>query len=76
MKFMGLVRIGHHLAYGSKHGFGVGWLPFRVQRVIVFVWNHITCFLLGHDVYGPWIIEGIRRDKFCSACCKEWPEEK
>jgi len=69
----GLVRIGHHLGYGYDHGFGM-WLPYPVLRFIVHVWNPFACFVFGHDVYGPWDIEGHHHKKFCSACCKEWDD--
>jgi hypothetical protein len=68
---LGLVRIGHHLAYGHDHGALLDW-PEWFKKCIVNTWNPIACLVLGHDIQGPWDIEGERINKFCSACSKEW----
>lgn len=52
MEDLGIVRHHHWLLYGWHHGFGRGWLPDVVQRVIVHAWNVASCRLLGHDDYG------------------------
>ncbi len=72
-KDMGLVRRGHHLLYGHEHGWG-RWLPMLAKRLIVHIFNHATCFLLGHDPFGPFEIEGHKIDKKCTACSKKWKD--
>ena len=75
----------HHLGYISNMGtipwtyYLTCWIPEFIQHMIVTVFNHITCKLLGHMVMGPWDIEGthIKKfhiKKFCAACCKEWED--
>ena len=49
---MGLVlsKKNHALLYGYRRGFGQ-WIPHRMKRVIVDLWNPIACHLWGHERY-------------------------
>jgi hypothetical protein len=67
----GIVKMGHHLGYGSDHGALLD-CPMWIKRVIVNVWNPFACYVWGHDICGPWDEEGTRINQFCSACSKEW----
>jgi hypothetical protein len=83
----GIVRDGHHLLWGHRHG-ALRWAPHGVRKVIVTVWNHTACLFLGHHIIGPFEdkpdeegrvlhVEGYRPGyypKTCTACCKRWPE--
>lgn len=71
-KDMGLVRIGRHLGWGYKHGIGAKW-PRWFKSVIVTTWNKISCFVWGHDWFGP--IPEWDVPKTCTACCKRWSHE-
>jgi len=62
----GIVRMGHHLAYGWGHG----WfqiVPYRLQRPVVNTWNVISCALFGHSYLVQekkgWPVK-------CTACCR------
>ena len=50
---MGLILHKLHgrliFTYGMHHGFGCGWLPAWIQRLIVHTWNRTYCALWGHD---------------------------
>ena len=71
---MGLVRTRHSLCYGQKHGWFM-WLPGWAKRAIVKIWNNISCYTMGHEIYGPWDLEdGMHIDKFCSSCSKKWKD--
>jgi len=70
----GISRLGHHLAYRYKGGFGYRWMPYEIQNIVVAIWNNISCRLFGHDPTGE--IPGDLPDSkinVCSACCKELP---
>ncbi len=70
-KYWGLILYKHHLCWASGDGWFMG-APEWLKYLIVTVWNHTTCFLMGHDICGPWDFEGKHIKKFCSACSKEW----
>jgi hypothetical protein len=59
--------------YGWKHGFGRGWLPHRLQVLIVSVVNFVCCRLWGHDVTLRSIPESQEDDGSyrCTMCCKK-----
>ncbi len=57
---MGIVRTGHHLAWGYQCGW-LGWTPLWFRGFIIHIWNEIACRLFGHDTF----------DGTCVACCKE-----
>jgi hypothetical protein len=53
MRECGLVLSKHDhgpkFVYGHKFGFGKGWLPYRIQRLIVHNWNWLACQIWDHD---------------------------
>ena len=78
-KDLGIVKHGKALAYGSAGRFK--WLPFRVQRLIVSTWNHITCVYYGHTGLmltedNKMIIFGSENYPICANCSKEIKEFK
>ena len=82
---MGLVRHGHHLVWGHKHGFGRRWLPDIAKRASVHTWNTLACRVWGHDWFPDFetATEEIFHDdeveyrgittEVCGACSKERP---
>lgn len=66
-----------HLMYVWNGG-PFQWVPYRMMRAFVRVWNHVICFIRGHDTFGPitdedgtWIAH-----KTCMHCSKIWPNER
>jgi hypothetical protein len=69
---MGLTRYHHSLAWGFRHG-ALRWAPYWVRLTILVVWNHITCRLFGHDIFGPIIEDGhVLHGKVCVNCSKKY----
>jgi hypothetical protein len=74
-KDSGLVRIGHSLGYGWGHG-SLRWLPKWAQRIIVRVWNNVTCEIFGHHIldYRKFEDAEFRLKEperiVCTMCCK------
>ena len=53
---VGLVLMGHHMGYGARHGWLLGW-PSWLQHLVSHIWNSVSCRLFGHqylvqDEYG------------------------
>jgi hypothetical protein len=65
MKPHGIVFVGYGrglpMGYGWKHGFGCGWLPDFVQRLIVRAWNRANCAIVGHTPLDIPAEEGFAR---------------
>lgn len=74
-KHTGICFIGYedswHLAYRYNGGFGYKWLPYRVQRFIVGLWNPVVCHFQGHDYLDEKAL-GIGTKMTCVQCCAEW----
>ena len=69
---MGIVLWGHSLVWGHKSGW-LRWAPKFVRSTIVRIFNHITCFIFGHSIFGPIYEDGVCiMRKVCTSCCKEW----
>ena len=66
----GLVRHRHWLAYGLDHGVAM-WMPYRVQRIIVHLWNTITCQAMGHDALTQHDMHG---PVVCVSCMRAVPD--
>lgn len=45
---LGIVRSGHHLAFGVGHGW-LKWTPFCLRNTIVRLGNKVLCRAFGHD---------------------------
>lgn len=60
----GMVWAGWRVGYSFDRGFGRGWLPRRVQRLIVASWNWFGCKFGGHEWFPP--RDGKR--EFCQWC--------
>lgn len=74
MSDCGLTLVRGRMLYGYKHGFGYGWLPDRIQGIIVAVWNFFACFLLGHHFLD---YSKINNGNYtvCVNCCKRWDND-
>ena len=76
----GLVIHGHSFVYSCDIGRitllhrATRWIPHCVQSLIVTVFNNITCFLFGHQPFGPIDEPDFHIDKTCPHCCKKWKE--
>lgn len=65
----GIVRHEHWLAYGYKHGHFM-WMPYYGKKIIVSIWNALSCTLFGH---GHTVQEKPDGPTTCTECLRKVP---
>ena len=82
----GIGFMGHHLGYAFRGGFGKGWMPYWMMKVIVTAWNFIACHRYGHWWHpcldeAEWttvndkpipLVNSVQHDR-CVHCMKQRP---
>lgn len=70
---LGLHRHRHWLCYAPGPRGHFWWIPFPILRVVVKIWNWVSCRLFHHEVCGPYEGEPV---PFCAHCSKKFPNNQ